>query len=158
MTAEARKGFSVERLLGIWHRRRWLGIAITVVVAAAAGSLVRALPDIYRSTATVLVERQQVPEAYVRSSVTGELETRLQTISQEVLSRARLEQLIARFDLYPRARRAGSLEGAVEAMRRDIRLEVKGVEAPGGRTVTVAFSLSYRGRDPETVSAVTNAL
>jgi len=158
MADEARRGSAVDRLLGIWHRRRWLGIAIFAVVAAAVLSLARYLPDLYRATATVLVERRQVPESFVRSSVTGELETRLQTINQEVLSRARLEQLITRFDLYREARARGSMEGAVEAMRRDIRIEIKGVEQPGGRTMAVAFVLSYQGRDPQVVATVTNAL
>ena len=158
MTDETRRGSMMDRLLGVWHRRRWLGIVIFVVVAAAVASLAAYLPDLYRAKATVLVERRQVPESFVRSSVTGELETRLQTISQEVLSRARLEQLITRFDLYPEARRAGAVEGAIEAMRRDIAIEVKGVDQPGGRVVTVAFVLSYRGRDPQAVASVTNAL
>jgi len=158
MSDEARRGSVVDRLLGVWQRRHWLGIVIFVVVAAAACSLAAFLPDLYRAKATVLVERRQVPESFVRSSVTGELETRLQTISQEVLSRARLEQLITRFNLYPAAQRAGALEGAVETMRRDVSIEVKGVDQPGGRVVTVAFVLGYRGREPATVAAVTNAL
>src|SRR5438034_7978020 len=45
----------------------------------------------YRSTALVLVDRQQVPETFVHPTVTSELETRLHTISQEILSRSRLE-------------------------------------------------------------------
>jgi polysaccharide biosynthesis transport protein len=158
MTGEARRGSAVDRLLGVWQRRHWLGIVIVVLVAAAAGSLAAFLPDLYRAKATVLVERRQVPESFVRSSITGELETRLQTISQEVLSRARLEQLITRFNLYPAAQQAGAMEGAVETMRRDVTIEVKGVDQPGGRVVTVAFVLGYRGRDPQTVAAVTNAL
>src|SRR3989475_4088491 len=117
------------------------------------------LPDIYRSTAAVLVERHQVPETFVRSSVTGELETRLQTISQEILSRARLEDLITRFGLYQDLRDRVPVEAVVEKMRRDIRLELKGVEQQmSGRSATVAFNLSYRGRDPERVAAVTNTL
>src|SRR5207249_1580369 len=117
------------------------------------------LPDIYRSTATVLVERHQVPETFVRSSVTGELETRLQTISQEILSRARLEDLITRFGLYPDLRDRLPVEAVVEKMRRDIQLELKGVEQQmSGRNATVAFNLRYRGRDPERVAAVANTL
>jgi len=46
------------------------------------------LPSSNRSSALVLVDRQQVPEAFVRPTVTSGLETRLQTISQEVFSRA----------------------------------------------------------------------
>jgi len=158
VSGEGRRGSALDRLVDVWRRRRWLGIVTAVLIASGAVSLAKFLPDLYRASATVLVERRQVSEAFVRSSVTGELETRLQTISQEVLSRARLEELITRFDLYREARRAGAIEGAVEAMRRDTRIEIKGVDQPGGRTATVAFILSYRGRDPQSVAAVTNAL
>ena len=50
------------------------------------------LPNLYRAKATVLVGRQQVSEAFVRPSVTAELETRIQTIKEEVMSRARLSE------------------------------------------------------------------
>lgn len=142
----------------MWSRRKWLGVVVFAAVLTAVTSVAKSLPDIYRSTATVLVERHQVPETFVRSSVTGELETRLQTISQEILSRARLKDLITRFDLYPALRRRATLEDVVEKMRRDIQLELKGVEATSGRSATVAFNLRYRGRDPATVANVTNTL
>ena len=147
----------MEQLLEIWSRRKWLGIVVFAAVLTAAGTVVTVLPDIYRSTATVLVERHQVAEAFVKSSVTGELETRLQTISQEILSRARLEGVINRFGLYPDLRERTPLAGIVEKMRRDIQLEIKGVDAVSGRA-TVSFNLSYRGRQPETVARVTNTL
>jgi len=127
-------------------------------VFAGTAGITAFLPNIYRSTATVLVERHQVSETFVRSSVTSELETRLQTIGQEVLSRARLEGLITRFSLYPDMRSKAPMEAIVEKMRRDIRLEFKGAEQMSGRTATVAFNLSYRGRDPETVAQVANTL
>src|SRR5207244_10523398 len=125
---------------------------------AAVVTVAQALPDLYRSTATVLVERHQIPETFVRSSITSELETRLQTISQEVLSRARLVHLIEQFDLYRDLRRRASIEAAVEGMRRDIQIELKSVDAPSGRPATVAFALSYRGLDPTIVAIVANAL
>jgi succinoglycan biosynthesis transport protein ExoP len=147
-----------DHVLGIWQRRKWVGVAVMMLVAAAACTVAASLPDVYRATATVLVERQNVSETFVRSSVTGELETRLQTISQEILSRARLAELITRLDLYPHLRGAAPTEGAIQKMRRDILLELKGVQATGGRAATVAFNLSYQGRDPETVARVANAL
>ena len=61
------------------------------------------LPDLYRASAVVLVERP-VPETFVRPAVSGELESRLHVIKQEILSRARLTELINRFDLYPELR------------------------------------------------------
>jgi len=141
----------------VWDRRRALAVAIFALAFAGTVGIATFLPRIYRSTATVLVERHQVPESFVRSSITGELETRLQTISQEILSRDRLADLITRFALYPDSRRL-PMEALVERMRRDIQLELKGAEQMSGRSVTVAFSLSYRGRDPETVAKVATTL
>ena len=149
----------LELGLAIWSRRQWLAVGVFALTLAGTASIATFLPDIYRSTATVLVERHQVPENFVRSSITGELETRLQTISQEILSRAKLETLIARLALYPDLGNRVPVEVVVEKMRRDIQLELKGVEQlVSGRSATVAFNLSYRGREPETVAKVTNTL
>jgi polysaccharide chain length determinant protein (PEP-CTERM system associated) len=97
-------------------------------------------------------------ETFIRPTITGEVETRLQTISQEILSRARLEKLIARFGLYPELAKRFPPAAVVDRMRKDIQLESKGIEATSGRATTIAFSLSYRGRDADTVALVTNAL
>ena len=158
MAEETRKGSGLDMVLAVWSRRKWVAILAFAVPMAAGVSLVAFLPNIYRSTATVLVDRQQVPEAFVRSTVTSALETRLQTISQEILSRSRLEALINRFDLYADLRKQIRFEEVVGRMRGDIKLELKGVEAKGQREVTVAFAISYQGADPGTVSLVTNTL
>jgi uncharacterized protein involved in exopolysaccharide biosynthesis len=116
------------------------------------------LPTLYRSTVLVMVERQQVPEAFVPSTVTSEIETRLHTISQEILSRSRLEALIARFGLYPGERNQVSSEELVERMRKDIRLELRTTYTTGRPSATTAFALSYRGPNPQTVALVANTL
>src|SRR5437016_14581758 len=140
-------------------RRQRLAVVVLTRTLAGTVSIATFLPDIYRSTASVLVERHQVPETIVRSSITGELETRLQTISQEILSRARLADLITRFDLYHDLTTRVPMEGVVEKMRRDITLVLKGVEQQiSGRSATVAFDLSHRGRDPGTAAQITNTL
>src|SRR5438445_3694438 len=79
-------------------------------------------------------------------------------MSQEILSRSQLQELITRFDLYPEFRKRVSPEEVVERMRRDIRIEFKGGDPQLMRGPTIAFILSYRGRDPETVAKVTNTL
>ena len=125
---EPKKGAGLERVLAVWSRRKWLAIPVFALPFAAAASAILSLPSLYRSTATVLVERQQVPESFVRSTVTSELETRLQTISQEILSRARLESLISRFGLYADQRKRAPSQEIVEQMRRDIQLEIKAAD------------------------------
>src|SRR6266850_8522268 len=117
MTEEARKRAALDKLLAIWSRRKWLALLAFAAPLAGGVSLFTFLPNIYRSAATVIVDRQQVPESYVRSTVTSAVETRLQTISQEVLSRFRLEALINRFNLYPELRNNTPLEAIIERMR-----------------------------------------
>ncbi len=159
--AEAAQGKSeaFELAKSVWARRKWLAVLVFLVPLTAAVSVAMSLPDIYQATATVLVDRQQVPESVVRPTVTSTLETRLQTINQEILSRSRLEAMIDRFNLYPEARKRMATDDVIGRMRQDIKLELKGVEMKGqGPEATVAFAISYRGSDPQTVAMVTNTL
>src|SRR5437867_259803 len=91
---------SFDALQEVWSRRKWPAIASLAATFTAATAVSLTLPDIYRSTATVLVKREHVSEAMVKPSITGELETRLRTIGQEILSRSRLMDLIDRYRLY----------------------------------------------------------
>jgi len=158
MREEAGGAQPLEMLQAIWSRRKWLAIFAFSVPFAAAVSLIAFLPNIYKSTVTVLVDRQQLPEAFVRPTVTSALETRLQSVRQEILSRARLEALISRFGLYRDLKTTSPSEDVIERMRRDIQLELKAVDQKEGTQATIAFALSYRGRDPQTVAKVANTL
>ena len=158
MADDTVKEMGLGMLLAVWSRRKWLAILVFAAPVAAAVSLITFMPNVYRSTATVLVDRQQVPEAFVRSTVTSALETRLHTISQEILSRSRLEALINRFGLYSDLKQRVSLEEVIARVRGDIKLELKSAEVKGQREATIAFTLSYQGSDPAAVSAVTNTL
>src|SRR3989442_15056710 len=89
MAEETRKQSGLGSLLAIWSRRKWLAMLAFARPMAVGMSLVAFLPNIYRSTATVLVDRQQVPQAVVRSAGTSPLETPLATISPEGLGPAR---------------------------------------------------------------------
>ena len=81
---------------------RWPRWSFATVLAAAVAFALY-LPDLYKASALVLVERP-VSETVVRTAVSGELESRLHVIKQEILSRDRLTELINRFDLYPELR------------------------------------------------------
>src|SRR5438132_9517607 len=141
MAAETQNGSGLDGLLAVWSRRKWLAILAFAFPMSAAVSLIAFLPNIYRSTATVLVDRQQIPETFVRSTVTSALETRLQTITQEILSRSRLETLIDRFRLYTELRKRVPFEDVIARMRSDIKLDLKSVDARGQREATVAFTI-----------------
>jgi len=145
-------------LLSVWRRRKWLALATCAMILAAAASLAAFVPDRYRGTATVLVERRAT-DASMRAEDADEMETRLRTIGERILSRAQLEGLIERFHLYRKQREEGaSAESIVEQMRRDTHLELRGVDPLSGRGATVSFSLSYWGDDPRTAAEVANTI
>jgi polysaccharide chain length determinant protein (PEP-CTERM system associated) len=145
------------RVVEIFRRRALLAGAVFAMVLGAAISFALYLPDLYRSTALVLVERS-VSESIVKTPVSGELESRLYVIKQEILSRDKLIELIERFDLYPELRKQTGLEDVLTQARNDILVEPAGPEQVSGRTKTVSFTLSYTGDSPEKVADVTNAV
>lgn len=158
MQPDPRGPDGIAVLRGILKRRKWVGILTFAGGFAAVASVVTFLPDIYRSSATVLIERQQIPADLVRSTVTGGLDTRLPTLTQEILSRSRLEGLIDRFGLYADLKsKKAPLETIIDQMRQDIEIEMKSGARSNDR-VTIAFAVGYRGRDPQKVALVANTL
>ena len=145
------KQYSFETLVQIARRRKWLIVLPALVIATAAVAVVHQLPNSYTSETLILVVPQRVPESYVRSTVTARIEDRLQTISQQILSRTRLEQIVQDFNLYPKERAERELmEDIVERMRtRDVGISiVKGD----------SFRVSYTAADPRTAMRVTERL
>jgi polysaccharide chain length determinant protein (PEP-CTERM system associated) len=133
----------------ILKRRKWAIIAPFVVIAFGTAVAAHFLPNKYRSETVVMVVPQRVPETYVRSTITAKIEDRLQAISQSIMSRTRLERIITDNNLYAEERRDGTMQDAVEQMRRDIRVDIiKGD----------AFRVSYDGKDPRVVRTVTERL
>lgn len=156
-TSDAPRSLGLKLALEVLNRRKWLALAAFIASGSAGVTLALSLPDIYRATATVLVERQHVSEELVRSAVTAELETRIHTIQQDVMSRARLTDLIARLGLYPELRNKLPIDAIVDRMRRAIDLELKGADpVTNGRSGTISFTVSYSGGNPQTVAIVAN--
>ena len=143
------KQYKPEDLLQILRRRYWLVLVPFAIVAAGTAVIARVLPDKYRSETLILVVPQRVPESYVRSTVTTRIEDRLQSLSQQLLSRTRLERIIEEFNLYSEERRVEIMEDIVEQMRRDIKIDVVRGDA---------FSVAYVGAEPRTVMRVTERL
>lgn len=139
----------IKTYLDIAVRRKWFIIIPFLFVTLASVGLAYLLPPIYKSTTTILVEPQKVPTEYVRSTVTSGIEERLTTISQQILSRTRLENIINELSLYPKVKGKVPMEQIVEGMRRDITLQVRG---------TSAFTLEYLGREPRQAMLVASRL
>jgi polysaccharide chain length determinant protein (PEP-CTERM system associated) len=119
------KKYTPEDFLRMAWRHKWL--IVIPAILAAIGTFVWSsqLPDRYSASTTILVVPQRVPESFVRPTVTVDVAERLQTISQLILSRTRLERLIEEFNLYEEERKTMIMEDIVEQMRtRDINVNV----------------------------------
>jgi polysaccharide chain length determinant protein (PEP-CTERM system associated) len=136
-------------------RRRWwiLGTFFSVWALAWVASWI--LPPRYKSETLILVEQQQVPAEYVVTNVNTDMQDRLQTLSQQILSRTRLQRIIEDFHLYPRYQKQLSSDQLVEHMRKDIDIEV--VENPGKQELS-AFRISYTAADPHLAQRVASEL
>jgi len=141
-------------VMALW-RRKWFLVVPAVVSTAVMVAYSQSLPDRYRSEARILVLPQQVPESYVRSTITTTLQERLQSMSQQILSRTRLERIINEFGLYADERKYRITEDIVQQMReRDIKLEIPRVrrQDPG------YFSVSFETNTARTAMQVADRL
>ena len=95
------KFFDIQSYFKMGLRRKWYVIIPLVVSIIVSFGVYKNLPKAYRSTTVILVQAQRVPESYVRPTLTESVSERLNTISQEIFSRTRLERVIKEFNLYP---------------------------------------------------------
>lgn len=143
------RSYEPDALLRIARRNRWVIVLPFVVVALGTWLVSRTVPDWYRSEALIQTIPQRVPETYVRATVTGRIEDRLQSLRQQVLNRPRLEGLIADFDLYAADRTTKPMEQIVSRMQRSIMIEMVQGDA---------FRISYVSDNPQTAMLVTARL
>ena len=147
----------------ILKRRKWSLILPTLIIFVTAAVVALILPSIYMSTSTILIEEQDIPEDFVMTTVTSYVEQRLQSINQRIMSYTRLSEIIQRFNLYPELIDKRTAEEIVEKMKEDTLLEPVSTEVIDRRTgrptaATIAFTLSYQGKNPSTVQQVANVL
>ena len=137
-----------------------------LVVLVATLIVARMLPAVYESSSTILIEEQQIPPEFVRSTVTGFADQRIQSLTQQILSRVKLWEIIQQFNLFPELRKTYTREEMIEKMHDNIKLNMISAQESGGKGgkssgpggVTIAFSIAYRGDDPGTVQKVASTL
>src|SRR5690242_7120198 len=96
---------SLQHYLALLIHRKWLILIIFLLISASTAIVASRLPNIYTSETLILVDPQEVPSDYVRSTVSGDVRDRLSTLSQEILGAIRLQKVIDKYDLYPKERK-----------------------------------------------------
>ncbi|NEX21958.1 lipopolysaccharide biosynthesis protein [Thiorhodococcus mannitoliphagus] len=152
---------NLDDYLAILKRRKWQLILPALVLAILAILAALLIPPVYRSSATILIERQEIPSDLVRTTVTSYADQRIQVISQRVMTTSNLGELINKYDLYPDIRRKQSINAAVEKMREDVKLnmisaDVLDPQSGKAQEATIAFSISFDSGSPETAQKIAN--
>lgn len=157
------QGLSLPEYLGIARRRLRpmliaLGAGLFTTIAAALF-----WPPAYRSTATILIEQQELPSDLVRSTVTSFADERVQMISQRVMTTETLLGIIRRYDLYPRERSRETRDQIIKRMRSDIEVKMISADVVDPRSgaptkATIAFTVAFTDHSPDEAAKVANEL
>lgn len=149
-------GLTINDYIGIARRRKWLIVTCIVVSMGISVLLCFLLPKSFRSSTTVLVESQKIPESYVKSVVEGPVESRLSAIKQIVMSKTLLSRIAEEFKLFESGMSSLEQESVLAFMRKSMKITMAHTgHARGGDTIE-AFSISFAHQDPVTARDVTS--
>ncbi len=157
------QNLEIGAYVDILKRRKWALILPAVLVILLSAAVALLLPSVYKSSATILIEEQDIPMDLVTKTVTGYAEQRIQSIQQRIMSSSRLMEIVNRFNLYAEYQDRWTTEEVIHKMSNDIHLELISADTIDRRTgrptaATIAFTLSYEGRQAATVQRVTDTL
>jgi polysaccharide chain length determinant protein (PEP-CTERM system associated) len=147
--------FDLSHYLGIVRRRHMLFLMPLLLGWLAVWGASWFLPSRYRSSTLILVEQPTMPKDYVTPNVNDDLQDRLRSITQQILSRTRLLHIIDELNLYADPHGRVTADDKVERMRKDIG-EIELVRDGEGRVSS--FNVSYSSQNPRLAQQVTSEL
>ncbi len=153
-----RPDMELKDYVDILRRRKWLALFSFLVVIFGASVYNVATPEQYKSSTTILIIPQRVPENYVQSTVSTGIEDRLATIQQQVTSRTRLVAVMDELGLFKEQRRKAAPEDVLEAMRRRVEIEVVSDKSRRRDRGTEAFMISFVHESPSLAMLTTSRL
>jgi uncharacterized protein involved in exopolysaccharide biosynthesis len=139
----------IEDFAAILRRRKVALVLPMILLTAASIVIAWSLPELYRSTAKILVEQQEIPNSLVQSTVSTYAGERIQAITQRVLTTEKLEHIIDKLDLYTDERAKVPIEALVARVSRNF--DVGLVRAKGA---TIAFNVSFVSKSPQLAQLV----
>jgi len=137
-------------------RRRKLPFLITSLIIFVLGLVIAfTLPPVYRSEATILIERQEIPEDLVATTVTGYVQERIEGIKQRLVTYENIVEIAKELDLFPQMREEGDIDNMVKKIRKNIMVAMVDIKAGSTKaTATVAFTVGYEASKAEVAQKV----
>ena len=139
--------------LSAFKRRRGLIIVVAGIVFILGLIIAFVWPPTYQASATILIEAQEVPAELIQSTVTSFAAQRIQVISQRIMTRTKLVEIMDKYELYKDDRKRKTIEEVLGKMRRDISIDMITADVVDPRTgrpavATIAFSLGFKSESP----------
>jgi uncharacterized protein involved in exopolysaccharide biosynthesis len=139
--------------LSAFKRRRGLIIVVAGIIFILGLIIAFVWPPTYQSSSTILIEAQEVPAELIQSTVTSFAAQRIQVISQRVMTRTNLVEIMDEYGLYKDDRKRKTIEEVLAKMREDISIDMITAEVVDPRTgrpaaATIAFTLAFKSESP----------
>jgi len=142
-------------------RRRWILIVTSfIILLVIATSVAFLIPSVYESSATILIESQQIRSDMVQGAVVSPAEERIESIKQRVMTRENLLEIIKKYNLFKDQRENLTASELIDELRNSIKIELISVDAGNRRRggTTIAFKLSFEYGHAFAAYKVTNEL
>lgn len=145
-------------------RRRKLHFLIAFLLILSIGIVIAySLPPVYRSQATIVIERQEIPQNLVATTVTGFVQERIQGIKQRLVTYDNIVAIEKKLNIFPEMRKSGNLSEMVALIRKGISVEMVDIKAsdtkrPGQTTATIAFTVAYEANSAKVAQSVAEEL
>lgn len=151
---ESNSSISLQGWLFRFRKHRLLLMLAVLIGWLLVTAVAMVMPAKYRSETVILIEQQRVPEHYVEPNVAVDLQQRLQSMSEQILSRTRLLGIIEKFHLYG-GQRSGDSDKLLDVMRKDISVDLVRGDRPDQVS---AFKVAYSSSTPIVAQQVTAEL
>ncbi|MBK8815778.1 MAG: lipopolysaccharide biosynthesis protein [Methylococcaceae bacterium] len=152
---------SIKDYLQILRRRKYTIIVPMLVLLFLSVILTIALPPVYRSKATILIEQQHIPSDLVKSTVISFADERIRQIQQKLMTIDNLNKIIEKFNLYKNEKKAVNSSDLAEQFKESTTLELINADVIGkgkNTKATLAFTLSFDYKAAGIAQKVANEL
>lgn len=168
--SEQEEFFDLKESIDIVSRRKWEFLMAFGLVLAVGIAIAVMLPPTFRAESKILIERQEIPDSLVATTVTGYVAERIEVLSQRALTSKKLKEIGLKVGLIREPQDAEEEESEeyqdyvwaiVDTMKDSAFVEMVDVEVAEQRSaskLTIAFTIAYEDSDAEMASEVANAL
>lgn len=147
----------------VLRRRRVQFVVPFILIILVGLALAFGLPPVYRSEATILIEKQEIPTDLIQTTVTGYVEERIKSLTERLMTADNLWKIVKTQNLYPGEHAPENRRDIVQRMQDSIFVEMVDVKTndPGSgkqSSATIAFTIAFEAATPEDAQKVTREL